>query len=63
MIKRKSYEEWKAETCALFLKHTKCSWDDLNGDEKPLEQAYSSKDEPLEFVEWYVAKYDLEWVP
>ncbi len=61
-IRTMSFEDWKALVETLCMRHLKCTWHDLCGEEQPLRQAYEMGDAPLTFVEWWAEKYDLYWV-
>jgi hypothetical protein len=54
-------DQWKVEVNDLCLKHLKCSWNDLCGDQHPLDAGYDDEMTPLDFVEAWAAKYGLDW--
>ena len=55
-----TYEEFKAEADKIFKEQTGCGWDDLCGDEEPMQRAYAEEEEtPRGFVLWYIRKFDL----
>lgn len=56
-----NYEEWKQQVDALFRKLVGPSWNDLCGDEEPLQKAFERGETPNDFVHEYVAKYDLTY--
>lgn len=56
----KKFEAWKRKLDKCFKETTGCTWADLCGDAKPLEQAYRYDEDPQEFVDAWVEKYDLE---
>mgnify|MGYP003507532215 CR=1 FL=1 len=55
------FDDWCWKVNALCVIHLYCSWADLCGDIKPLEQAYDADETPRQFVEQWAEKYDLIW--
>lgn len=49
-----------SEIDKLFMARVGCTWADLCGDREPIVAALEQDKTPLEFVDWYIVKYDLQ---
>lgn len=56
------FQRWRRTVDALCEAHLGVGWDDLCGDQGPLEQAFAAGDTPLAFVRWWAERYDLAWI-
>lgn len=58
----KTLAEWSDEVDSLCKSHLACGWNDLCGDNEPLQRAFENGESPSEFVSWFAEKYDLDWL-
>jgi len=52
-------EKFKTDIDVIFKQEVGCDWNELAGDEEPLEQAVKDGTTPREFVEDFIEKFDL----
>lgn len=59
MASTMTFKDWRKEVERLFVASYGADWNDLCGDNAPLQAAFDAGDTPQVFVDWYADKYDL----
>ena len=58
---RLSFDEWRDQVNKLFLKHCVMTIEDAGVEDGELRKFYDQPWTPIQYVEWFAKKYDLDW--